>query len=750
MMNTKTTNRYDQDRTGVPEYQPQAHIFIYENLAYVSDRRFVKDRISIGRSPRADVILDHQSIADIHALVHFEGRQAFLTNKFPNNGLRLNGRSIKLEMLQHEDVIDIGPFSLKIKMNSKPAMPAPAVDATYAVRLVNNYDSGEAVDQAVDRLARMLRADPKKIRPLVEKDYFVIKKNLAATEAARWKNALLKAGIAYDVQVENARVPKLTEDHRPAADGIQPVAQGNTAEVVPPSSRNAILSGKPLPMAAAGPLGEEDEDEDEIWEARFSLQQKLTLGAPDHGDRYMPAQLQVTKSIGSSVIDVGHLAGNKKYHIDTEAGRICLARYKPRTGASVYITSQMRGYVENARGRVTADLDEYKSEAFLFRKGSLLYRVPVPQKGAVVIDDGPCRYRVLLTRRLPSPKVAVAPTPPSFTWKHWAWSAGTHLFFLLCLAVYLYFQAAAPKPQVPHFVKIDPSLLHRLEALQAPKPPKVEPPPPKPEPVKVAEKLQPPKKKPVAKRRKPILNASKSRRNARRIAGRSSSRHPRAGGGYGKGNIKNRNINQTGLLSVLSSKSMGGPSEAIAAVTNLDAVPVPGASDKNFTVGGVKGSLGNGKIAVATGAMIQTKGSQKVLRSAGVRGKGEVAALERGSTGKRQVQAMVTAKMSRTVKIEGGMSREMVKQVIDQHLQEITYCYENALMSNPNILGRMVFEWKILMNGRVGEIRIVASSVNSHEIHDCIKSAIKSWQFPKPMGTEVVVSYPFVFDLVSF
>jgi hypothetical protein len=55
-----------------------------------------------------------------------------------------------------------------------------------------------------------------------------------------------------------------------------------------------------------------------------------------------------------------------------------------------------------------------------------------------------------------------------------------------------------------------------------------------------------------------------------------------------------------------------------------------------------------------------------------------------------------------------------------------------------------------LMNGRVGEIRIVASSVNSHEIHDCIKSAIKSWQFPKPMGTEVVVSYPFVFDLVSF
>jgi hypothetical protein len=96
------------------------------------------------------------------------------------------------------------------------------------------------------------------------------------------------------------------------------------------------------------------------------------------------------------------------------------------------------------------------------------------------------------------------------------------------------------------------------------------------------------------------------------------------------------------------------------------------------------------------------------------------------------------------------MSREMVKRIIDQHLEDITYCYETALMGNPSIMGRIVFEWKILMDGRVGQVNIVASSVNSHEIHNCIKAAIKTWQFPKPVGTEVVVSYPFVFDLVAF
>jgi hypothetical protein len=139
-----------------------------------------------------------------------------------------------------------------------------------------------------------------------------------------------------------------------------------------------------------------------------------------------------------------------------------------------------------------------------------------------------------------------------------------------------------------------------------------------------------------------------------------------------------------------------------------------------------------------------------VLRSAGAEGPGTVAALERGEIGSRQVKGMVTAKMTRTVSIQGGMSREMVKRVIDLHLEEIQYCYESALMENPAIMGRIVYEWKILLSGKVGEVRIASSTVNSHQIHDCIKASIQSWQFPKPVGTEVVVSYPFVFDLVGF
>jgi outer membrane biosynthesis protein TonB len=748
-MNTMTPNRYDQDHASQSRRQPQAHIFIYENLAYVRDRLFDKDRISIGRSPKADVVLDHQSIADFHALVHFEGEQAFLTNKFPNNGLRLNGRSVHLEALQHEDVIDIGPFSLKIKMNAADIVPISTVKASYSVRLVNRYDCPTALRLAAEQLAKMMRADVARVLPLIEKDYFVIKKNLDGLEATRWQNTLLKAGIICDVQIEESERPISAVRYEPEEDSANPPVHAETVDMIEAEPAGV---DEPLPSIPAGALMEDEEDEEEeIWETPFSLHEKLAVSPQAQSSRKLAFQLQVVKTIGTSVIDVGLLAKGQKYHLDTSAGRICLADYRSRTGASVYITSQLSGYVENELGQVTADLDGYKTDNFLFRKGKQLYRIPLPEKGTVVVDDAKCQYRVSLAQSLPSPEVAVAPTPASFTWRHWAYSAGTHLLFLMCISVYLYFQAVTPKPIAPHFVKIDPSLLQRLEAARAPKPPKIEPPPPKPEPQKLAEKVEPPKKKPEKKRAEPILNASKTKPKTKKVAKAAPpSRHPNAGGGFGKGNIKNRNINQTGILSVLGTASLGGPSEAIAAVTNLDAVPVPGASEKNFTVGGLKGSLGNGKIAVASGEMVQTKGSHQVLRSAGARGKGEVAAMERGTTGQKQVQAMVSAKMSRTVKIEGGMSREMVKRVIDQHLEEITYCYETALMSNPSILGRIVFEWKILMDGRVGEIRIAASSVNSHEIHDCIKSAIKSWQFPKPVGAEVIVSYPFVFDLVAF
>lgn len=106
-------NNSQTDNMPEPSNSPLAHFFIYENLSYVADSKIAKEQISIGSSHNADLVLNHSAVADIHAFIHFEGPQAFLTNRYPDDGLRLNGQSVHLAKLQHEDVIDIGPFAFE-------------------------------------------------------------------------------------------------------------------------------------------------------------------------------------------------------------------------------------------------------------------------------------------------------------------------------------------------------------------------------------------------------------------------------------------------------------------------------------------------------------------------------------------------------------------------------------------------------------------------------------------------------------
>jgi pSer/pThr/pTyr-binding forkhead associated (FHA) protein len=641
--------------------QLQTHFSVYEELKLVADQVFEKNRITIGRSRRADLCLDHDAVEAIHAEVHHRKRKVFLTNRFPRNGLRLNGRSVGMVELRPDDVIQIGPYSLQLE-----------IIETETVELGH--------------------------RPPVDKT--------PATEPAS------------EALTETDAVTAAPQEPPPA-----PVIEVAFTEIF-----------EDLP----------DEDEEETWEAPFSLQSELaqTAGTESHREEAPPRQLQVIRTIDETVVDVCNLNGRERYVIDTAAGRIRLVDANRKGERFVSLLPAFGGYLQAPSGEVTADLGSYKQPEYLKDRKKQLYRMPLPAERAVVVEAQGCSYRIARVDRHSTPDVSLAARPADLTWRHWVFSTGIHVLLLACLALALALKTSAPETPRPHFVEIDPAMLEKL------KPPEV---PPKPELPEAAKKTEPPKPEPIKPQQPPKKVAKK--RPAKKKVARSQpvSRHAKAGGGHGKGNIKNRNIKQAGLLSMLGSPSGSGAASAMAAVSNLDAVALPGASDKNFSVGGLKGALGDGKISVATqGAIMQTKGSQQVLRSAGAGGSGDVAALERGTTGNKKIQAMVTAKMNRKVMVNGGMSREMVKRVIDQHLEEITYCYETALMTDPSILGRIVFEWKILMDGHVGETRIVSSSVNSHALHSCIKTSIKGWQFPEPVGAEVVVSYPFVFDLVSF
>ena len=477
--------------------------------------------------------------------------------------------------------------------------------------------------------------------------------------------------------------------------------------------------------------GEEEEDDD--IDGPFSLREKFEerehAGVP-HTKGEMA--LEVVKFRADNVIDVRYLSNREKYYFIDSDGRFCIAENKNPKECYFYFNEQFNGKVR-IDGSVSKDIASLCTKENLHHKRKRIYRDDLPEDGDVVLSDG--YYEYILRRVIcnQSPKVPKPPERKNPLYKNLMKSTGFHIILLVSLGLFISLpeQMETRRPE-SRFVEIDSRQLEK-QIRPAPKPK------PKPKLTKVRAT-----KKSVKKALKKISGKSKRRAKV-------ASRSPNAGGGSGKkGNILNRNVNQTGLLGLLGDSISIKPREALAVVTNLDAVSSMHSAKGNFKVGGIVGKLGSSKIEIPSAGLVNTQGSTQVLRSAGVKGKGMVAALEKGKTGQKQVMGMVKAKLTKRVRVQGGMSREAVKKVIDKHLDEISFCYESALVSNPSIMGKVIFEWKILLSGRVGEVKIKSSSINATEILSCIKEAIKSWQFPKPKSSEVIVSYPFIFDIVGF
>ncbi|MGD9158882.1 MAG: AgmX/PglI C-terminal domain-containing protein [Desulfobacteraceae bacterium] len=490
---------------------------------------------------------------------------------------------------------------------------------------------------------------------------------------------------------------------------------------------------------------EDDEDEEDL-PADFNLKDKIDdLNASRSRHNALDGKyLEIIKLYGREVMDIQHLREREKYYIrDFEGKRFCLAELKRANEALFSFKKNIEGNLENARKSPVATRLLMKDENCISkRKG--IYRTKIPGSGKAVISDGYFTYHMRMVSRSLVPDMPVIKGANKKSYKHFGVSFAFHIVFLLFLGLFPSFDNGNNLDEEARFVKLDSNQLAELEKVVNPQP---KPKPPAPAPV-VEPKLKK-QAEPKLVKKQPVRTASKKKPSKTKKSSRPS-RHPDAGGGFGEGNVATRNINEAGILGMISDSVGLQPKNALAAVTNLDAVSSPNVTSSNLKVGGVVGKLGTGEISVPKGAIISTKGSSQVLRSYGRKGEGTVAALEKGKTGEQEVMGMVTATLDKSVRIRGGLSMEAVKRVIDAHLDDITYCYETELMSNPSIVGKVMFEWKILMSGEVGEVRIKSSSVNSHEIHSCIKESIRTWRFPKPSGSEVMVSYPFVFDIVGF
>lgn len=100
--------------------------------------------------------------------------------------------------------------------------------------------------------------------------------------------------------------------------------------------------------------------------------------------------------------------------------------------------------------------------------------------------------------------------------------------------------------------------------------------------------------------------------------------------------------------------------------------------------------------------------------------------------------------------IEGGLDKDQIAAVIQRHLGEVIYCYEQGLQSKPKLNGRVGIHFVIGGSGRVNTALIQQSSLNSTMVEGCIVNKLRNWKFPQPVGgVNVKVTYPFVLRRVG-
>ena len=100
-----------------------------------------KDRISFGRRPYNDVVIDHLAVSGEHAVVQMTGSEASIEDLNSTNGTYVNGKSVKKQTLRNEDVVEIGKCRIQYLDETRPAA-SPASNAKALLRIMSGASAG--------------------------------------------------------------------------------------------------------------------------------------------------------------------------------------------------------------------------------------------------------------------------------------------------------------------------------------------------------------------------------------------------------------------------------------------------------------------------------------------------------------------------------------------------------------------------------------------------------------------------------
>ena len=93
-----------------------AKIIVTFNGLIQQEVSITKSRMTIGRRPGNDIVIDHLTVSGQHAAIDTTSNGSFVLDLGSTNGTMVNSQPIKKHLLQHDDVIDIGKYKLRFQV----------------------------------------------------------------------------------------------------------------------------------------------------------------------------------------------------------------------------------------------------------------------------------------------------------------------------------------------------------------------------------------------------------------------------------------------------------------------------------------------------------------------------------------------------------------------------------------------------------------------------------------------------------
>jgi len=117
--------------------------------------QLTKDRTSLGRRPYNDIVIDNMAVSGEHAVLQLSGSETYIEDLNSTNGTYVNGKTVKKQQLQPDDVVEIGKYKIQYVSESQSSSAVGGA-ANGAIKVMSGPAAGRemALVKAVTTLGK--------------------------------------------------------------------------------------------------------------------------------------------------------------------------------------------------------------------------------------------------------------------------------------------------------------------------------------------------------------------------------------------------------------------------------------------------------------------------------------------------------------------------------------------------------------------------------------------------------------------